>query len=229
VALAEVEPVELERPVEQLEALRRARQRAGPLVLARDRTLPVLDALESLLPGGMRRGSTVALDGGPGATTLGLSLAVAASAAGSWTAVVGAPWLGWAQALELGLAPERVLAVDPPRERWATVVGALVDAVDLVLVAASRPNPADVRRLVARARERGAVLVALPRTEWSGADVRLSVGSSRWVGPESLGAGRLVARRVEVSARGRGAAARERRASLWLPDTDGRCRLAGGP
>jgi hypothetical protein len=224
VALAEVAgPLGLTAEVaEQLEVLRRARQRTTPSVLAGERALPVLDALATLLPDGLRRGSTVAVGGGPGATTLALSLAVASSIAGSWTGVVGAPWLGWAQALELGLAAERVLAVDPPRERWATTVAALVDAVDVVLVAASRPNGSDVRRLVARARERGAVLVALPRTEWPGADVRLTVGASSWRGPEAHGAGRLLARTVEVTATGRGAAARERRATLWLPNPDGR-------
>jgi hypothetical protein len=228
VALAEVaEPLDGEWRAQQLEALRRARERVDPLVLARDRTLPVVEALAPVLPDGLRRGSSVAVEAGPGATTLALTLAVAASAAGSWTAVVGAPWLGWEQALELGLAPERVVAVDPPRERWAATVAALVDAIDVVLVAASRPNPTDVRRLVARARERGAVLVALPRTEWPGADVRLAVASATWVGPEPLGAGRLVARRAEVAARGRGAGARERRATLWLPAPDGRCAPGG--
>jgi hypothetical protein len=223
VALAEVaEPTGFAEQARQLEALRRARQQSTPLVLARDRALPVLDALAPLLPDGLRRGSALAVTGGPGATTLALSTAVAASAAGSWTAVVGAPWLGLEAAIEVGLAPERLLVVDPPRERWATTVAALVDAIDLVLVAASRPNAADVRRLVARARERGAVLIALPRTDWPGADVRLSVGASSWTGPETSGAGRLLARRAEVGARGRGAAAHERRATLWLPDPDGR-------
>jgi len=222
VALAELGGPLLEQQAGQLEALRRARQHSTPLVLAGERALPVLDALASLLPDGLRRGSSLAVEGGPGATTLALVLAVAASGAGSWVAVVGAPWLGLEAAIELGLAPERLLLVDPPRERWTTTVAALVDAVDLVLVAASRPNPADVRRLVARARERGAVLVALPRTSWPGADVRLSVTSATWVGPETFGAGRLLARRADVVARGRGAASRERRATLWLPDDDGR-------
>jgi hypothetical protein len=218
VALAELaEPL-----TRQLEALGRARQRSTPTVLARERTLPVLDALVPLLPDGLRRGTALAVDGGPGATTLALSLAASASAAGSWTAVVGAPWLGLEAALEVGVAPERLLLVDPPREQWAVTVAALVDAIDLVLVSAARPSPGDVRRLVARARERDAVLVALPRTEWPGAEVRLSVVDVEWHGPCEHGAGRLLARRADVVARGRGAAARERRASLWLPDAAGR-------
>lgn len=184
-----------------------------PVTLARDQGLPVLDALTPLLPEGLRRGSVVAT----GSTALALALAAAASAEGSWTAVVGAPSLGFAAALELGIAPERLLAVDPPGEHWATAVAALVDAVDLVLVSASRVAPGEARRLVARARERGAVLLALPGTPWPGADVRLDVRSSEWVLD-----GHLAARRAEVVATGRGAAARERRVTLWLPDHEGR-------
>ena len=85
-ALAEVAGP-LEEVALQLE-LRRARQRSTPLVLARDRTLPVVEALAPLLPDGLRRGSAVAVDGGPGATTLALSLAVAATVAGSWTCLL---------------------------------------------------------------------------------------------------------------------------------------------
>lgn len=217
-----VEDAAVDRAELAREALARARQRTAPVVLARDRALPVLGALQPLLPDGLRRGSTVAVEGGPGATTLALTLAVAASAAGSWLAVVGAPALGLQAAAELGVAPERLLVVpEPPRESWATVVAALVDAVDLVLVAARRVAPGEVRRLTARAREREAVLVTLPRSTWAGPDVRLTVGRSCWEGPATGGAGRLVARRVEVVADGRGAAARERRARLWLPGPDG--------
>src|SRR5947209_12330154 len=147
-----------------------------PVTLARDQALPVLDPLIPLLPDGLRRGSVVAAD----STTLALALAAAASAEGSWTAVVGSPSLGLAAALEIGIAPERLLVVDPPRDHWSTAVAALLDAVDLVLVAASRIAPGDARRLVARARERGAVLVALPGTPWPGVDVRLSVRRSEW-------------------------------------------------
>src|SRR5690349_10793808 len=95
------------------------RQRTAPVVLAHERGLPVVDALEPLLPGGLRRGAVHAIDRGPGATTLALAMAVAASAAGSWTAVVGAPSLGLLAAIELGVAPERLLVVpEPPRESW---------------------------------------------------------------------------------------------------------------
>ena len=203
------------------------RQRTAPVVLAHERGLPVLDPLEPLLPDGLRRGAVHAVDGGPGATTLALALTVAASAAGSWTAVVGAPSLGLLAALELGMAPERLLIVpEPPRESWATAVATLVDAVDLVVLRSARVAPGEARRLVARVREREAVLLALPGTPWPGSDVRLTVERSTWTGPCELGAGRLVARRAEVVTGGRGAAARVRRAELWLPGPDGTVSLA---
>ncbi|MGD9797431.1 MAG: hypothetical protein AB7V15_04880, partial [Acidimicrobiia bacterium] len=200
------------------------------------RALPVLPALAGLLPDGLRRGSTVVVEPGPGATTLAVALVAAASADGSWVAAVGVPSLGLAGAVELGMAPERLLLVDldldldldsssrvePHGGRGrspvtaATVVAALVDAVDVVVLGA-RVSPAEARRLAARAREQGAVVVALPG-RWPGvADLRVRVGGATWELPHR----RLVARRVEVTVAGRGAAARPRRCPLWLPAPDG--------
>ena len=212
--------------------LARAAERARPVALARTRTLPVLEPLTGLLAeGGLRRGSTVALEGGPGATALGLALGAAASAAGSWLGFVGLPSLGFEAAAELGVVLARVVVVDPSagRSRWPTVVATLLEAVDLVYVAVpGRVAGGDARRLVARARERGSVLVRLPGHDGPGspawpvpADVRFTVAGAEWAGPAGGGAGRLEARRVEVVAGGRGAATRERRATLWLPGPDG--------
>lgn len=223
-ALAEaVGSAAVDQAIAAREALAAARQRTTPVVLARDRVLPVVDALGPLLPNGLRRGSVVAVEGGVGATSLAVTLAVATSAEGSWVAVVGVPWLGLEAIAELGVAQERLLVIpEVPRESWAAVLAVLVDAVDVVLMAAPRITSGEVRRLTARAREREAVLVAMPRTSWPGAEVRLSVGRSWWRGPTGDGAGRLVARKAEVVCGGRGAAARERRTTLWLPGPDGR-------
>src|SRR5262245_5859995 len=95
-----------------------------------ERTLPVLPELRALLPaGGLRRGSTVAVAAGHpvplgavpaggltsfGATTVLLALLAAASAAGSWCAVVGLPALGLAAAAELGVALDRLALVPEP-------------------------------------------------------------------------------------------------------------------
>ena len=74
------------------------------------------------------------------------------------------------------------------------------------------------RRLSARARHRGAVLLAFGA--WPGADVELACRREAWTGPEG-GYGHLRERRVLVRARGRGAAARPVSAELCLPATGG--------
>ena len=146
-----------------VEGLRRSGEWARPVALAREQLLPVLTPLAPLFPeGGLRRGSTIFVEG-PGATSLALALGAATSAAGSWVAAVGLPSLGMLAAAELGVALERVVVVaTPPAEAWATVVAALLDAVDLVWAGLpSRVGAGDARRLAARARERGSVLMAL--------------------------------------------------------------------
>lgn len=201
-----------------LEALRRAAERVAPVTLAGERSLPVLDALAPLLPGGLRRGVTATVDAGPGSTALALALGAGASQAGSWAAAVGLPSLGWQAAAELGIAPERLLVVaSPPRESVATVVAALLDGVDVVYLHAGSVGAPDARRLVARAREREVVLVPVGARWPLPADVRLSVAQPEWHWD-----GRLVARRVRVTVSGKGVYARERHASLWLPDESGR-------
>ena len=202
-------------------------ERVRPVALHGEQLLTVLPALRPLLPDeGLRRGTTVAV-GGPGATTsLGLALAAGASQAGSWVAGVGLTSLGLVAAAELGLVLERLaLVAAPPPTAWATVVAALVDAFDVVLlgpVTAGRAG--DARRLAARARERGAVLVGLGPLGALTADVRLGVTTVSWEGT-GQGHGHLRARRVEVEASGRGRASRVRRATLWLPDGEGQVRL----
>jgi hypothetical protein len=201
-------------------------ERVQPLAMAGERLLPVLPPLEPLLPaGGLRRGSVVAV---AGSTSLALALLAAASAQGSWCAAVGLPALGLAAAAELGVVLDRFpLVASPGRDSgpggWAWVVAALLDACDVVL---ARPpaalRAADARRLTARVRERGAVLVVAGA--WvEPAEVRLTLASATWEGL-GQGHGRLRGRRVEVVTGGRGAAGRERRVPLWLPHPDGGVR-----
>ena len=186
--------------------------RARPVTLAGEQLLPVLPELEELLVGGgLRRGPSVAV---ANSTTLALRLLAGPSQAGSWCAAVGLPSLGLAAAAEAGLALERLALVPDPGEpkQWGTIVAALLDALDVVLVRPpTRVRIADARRLAARARERGSVLVVIGR--WEGADVRLSVTGQDWDGI-GQGHGHLQSRRLHVAATGRGAAARERRALI---------------
>ena len=156
---------------------------------------------------------------------LALALVAGASAAGSWVAAVGLPDLGIVAAAETGIALERLALVPSPGARaWPTVVAAFLDAVDVVLVRSPPRLPAaQARRLAARARERGAVLV--PLGPWSEpADLRLAVTASDWLGL-GQGHGHLRARKAEVTIAGRGAATRERRFLLWLPSPDGTITL----
>jgi hypothetical protein len=202
-------------------------ERLRPVTLARERGLALLPALEPVVPGGvLRRGSVVGVSSPPGqgggATSLALALAAGPSAAGSWVAAVGFPSLGLAAAAELGVAFERLVVVAPPDPgSWATVVAALVDGFDVVLVRAGRSlRPGDARRLVARARERGTVLVPVGEWRADAPDVSLVVTSSRWEGLGD-GHGHLRARRVTIEVGGRREAARQRTVELWLPDGGG--------
>jgi hypothetical protein len=185
------------------------------------RILPVVPELSGLLPGrGLRRGSIVAVATGrsapaSGGTSLLLALLSAASRAGSWCAVVGVPGLGALAAAESGIALDRLALVPNPGPEWPTVVAALIDGVDVVVAAVPGPVSASISsRLVARARQRGSVLV--PFGQWSGADVTLQVMNGRWDGL-GAGHGRLRRRTVTITARGRGAATRPREITLWMP------------
>jgi hypothetical protein len=200
-------------------------ERIRPVALAREHLLPVAAPFEPLLPlAGLRRGSTVSITaaGVGGGTSLALSLVAEASRAGSWMAAVGLPSLGLVAAEEAGVALERlVMVAAPERSAWGSVVAALVDGFDLLLLHTGRTGvrQVDARKLVARARERGTVLVQLG-PGWEGeADLALRIVEARWEGLDD-GYGHLLARRVTLEVTGRGAAARPRRSELWLPSRD---------
>ncbi len=217
--------------------LRLVADRVAPLALAHQRTLPLLPAVSDLFVGGsLQRGLTVAVNG-IGATSMALVLAAGPSQAGSWTALVGTEELGLAAVAEAGIALERLLVVGPvDASTNAGVVAALIGAVDVVLVGSGlRFRPADLRRLSARLRESGSVLIQIgsSRIESSkigssqiesskgpGVDVGVRVMTSQWsgLGP---GHGLLRSRKVEVQTQGRGAATRARAVSLLLPGPNG--------
>jgi hypothetical protein len=213
-----------------LAVLRQLGDRVRPLSDAAERVLPVPEAFVALLPhGGLQRGTTVATTGSA-ATSLALALAGPATRAGSWCAVVGLAHLGLLAAAELGVDLERtVLVAAPEPAAWPSVVAALLDAFEVVLVQPSAPlTPTVQRRLAARTRDRGAVLVVVGEAAAARGqepDLVVGAGRSSWEGL-GVGHGRLRARRVEVEVRGRRGAARPRRATLWLPGPDGQVAVA---
>ena len=182
----------------------------APLVLARDRAIVVPGPLGFAVPA-VQRGTVVAVGGaiGSGATSTVLGLAAAATAAGEWAAMVdGSGSLGGLAAAAAGVDLARLAVVrDVPRDRWATVVAALLDGVSVVIAELPRGlRLGDARRLVARTRERAAVLVTLApeaRAWPAEASWRLDARGGVWSG---LGAGDgVLAERAtawEVSGRG---------------------------
>ena len=194
-------PVMVSQPMEQVEPASAERQ------------LPVAPPLKALLPsGGLDRGSTVVVSG---SMSLTLALLAEASRAGSWVAVVGLPGVGVLAAHQLGLCLDRVVLVPAPGPDGPTVVAALLDGVDVVVVGPEVAlGPTDRRRLSARARERSSVL--LPTTPWPGAQVVLTAESSRWQGL-GRGWGRLSSRQLTVHRAGRGTAAITQRCEVALP------------
>jgi hypothetical protein len=195
---------------------------AAPLLPAAERVVEVPEALAGLLPDrGLRRGSTVTVGTAPAGTALALALLSTASGTGAWCAAVALPELGLVAAGQAGVRLDRLALVPHPGEQWAVVTAALLDGVELLLARPpARLRPADARRLVARTRERDAVLVVMGHDRWpEPADVRLTVVSAVWTGL-GRGHGSLQTREVEVAVTGRRAAARERRGRLLLPGPD---------
>ncbi|MFC4616970.1 hypothetical protein ACFO3K_19750 [Cellulomonas algicola] len=182
-------------------------------VLAAERPpLPVPDRLAPLLPDGLRRGATTAV---VGSTSLVLAMLAHACAGGAWAAVVGQPTVGLLAAAEAGVALERLALVPRPGQDAATVVAALVDGIDVVLVGPDTVlTDTDRRRLSARARDRGAVL--LSSVAWPGASTVLTVEAGRWWGV-GAGDGRLRTHELRVTRSGRGGSAVPLSVDVTLP------------
>jgi hypothetical protein len=190
-----------------------------------DRVVDVAAPLRELLPGrGLRRGSTVAV---VGATSLLIALLAGASQVGSWCAVVGLPTMGAVAAAELGCDLDRIAFVPHPGPDWPEVVAALLDGCDLVVAyPPAAVAPAIVRRLSARARQRGSVLVPVG-SSWPGAELTLEAAGGTWYGL-GRGRGRLRCRKLTVIVRGRRAAGRARQVQMWLPALTGPLPMIAG-
>jgi hypothetical protein len=198
----------------------------APTTLARQRTLPVADPLQPLLPeGGLARGRTVACRG-VAATSLAAALAAEATVAGAWLAVVDVPWLGVEAVAELGVPLERLVRVDPGDTAgsfgtaWADLVAAVLDGFELVVTRIPRRvSAATLRQVLARVQARESVLVAVGDPGPLVPDISMEASTPVWEGVAS-GSGHLRGRRVTVAAAGR-RIPRPRHAELWLPGPGG--------
>jgi hypothetical protein len=175
--------------------------------------LVVPTALAHLLPeGALHRGGTLVVTG---STSLVLALVARASREGSWVAVVGLPGVGVLAAQQAGVDLDRLALVPCPGPDAPTVLAALIDGVDLVIVGGEVAlMDSDRRRLMARARERGAVLLSTAR--WPGAHLVLAAEPAGWTGL-GAGYGHLRSHRLIVTRGGRGSAGRPWRAEVVLP------------
>ncbi len=206
-----------------LAVLRKAEQQTGAvpvappardssMQLAQRPALRVPQQLRSLLPGGLKRGSVVQVTG---STALMLEMLAAASTEELWTAIVGQPHLGILAAAEAGVELQRLILVPNPGPDAVLALSALLDGVDILIVG---PNavllPSDRRRLTARARERGTVIIAT--ATWPGTQVELNVTGVRWRGLD-MGTGRLQSRELRVERTGRGSAAQRTHVDVVLP------------
>jgi hypothetical protein len=203
---------------------------AGPLVMAHERLLPIAPGLAPLFgveaagadaPLGLMRGHTV-MCGGPAAMSCALAIAAAPSRAGSWVAVVGESRLGPLAAAEAGIVLERTVFIDDPqRGDPASVLSALIDGIDVLLVPSSllsALSPSLVRRAQSRAQSRGAILLVAGHTAAVVADLHLTTRVHAWEGLGE-GFGHLRRRRIGVELdRRRG---RPTRGDVWMPGAPG--------
>ena len=164
--------------------------------------LPLTESLRPLLPRGLRRGHVVAVEG---STSLLLALAGEASREGAWTAMVGMPSVGVLAAAGRGIDLARLALIPQPGVQAPAVLGACIDGVDIIVIGRGLAlSEADRRRLAARARERGCIL--LVQGGWPAAHEVLTVERSRWTGL-GAGEGRLRHREITVAVTGRSAGA----------------------
>lgn len=173
-------------------------------------TLPLASTLSDALPTGLRRGQVVAVQG---STSLVLALVAEASREGSWTAMIGMPQVGVVAAARRGIELARLALIPHPGAQAAAVAGACVDGMEVVVLGPRLAlGDADRRRLAARARERGSVIISAG--PWSGAHATLTVVESSWRGL-GAGDGRLRERQMTIAASSR-AGGQVRRVLLTL-------------
>ena len=214
--------------------------------LARDRVLPVARPLESLFPdGGLLRGRVVSCRGAA-ATTIACSSIAAAMAGGAWAAVVDLPTFGADAAAELGVPLERLVRIDTSAVSrvsrspsaaladWVDVMGAAIDGFDLVVATVPSVHgerqvargdtawqPAAVRKLAARIRQRGAVVVTVGDAGVLAVDQVLHAVRTVWDGLGD-GHGHLCHRSVEIEASGRRLPGARRATIEFVAPTTGR-------
>jgi hypothetical protein len=144
--------------------------------------LPVGSALSALFPtGGLERGHIYGCRGDASLSVL-YTLIARATQMGSWVATVNLYSLGLMSAREHGVALQRLLCVDAGTQAttWTPVVGACVDGLDLVVVHAPQCSLHDARRIEARLKAHGSVLIIVGDPGVFSPTVVLSSHTTQW-------------------------------------------------
>jgi hypothetical protein len=123
----------------------------------------------------------------------------------------------------MGIDLSRLVLIPEPGSRWLTVTATVAEVLPVVAVRPSgRAADAEVSRLAARLRDRGAVLIV--QGPWPQAEAVLEVDDPAWTGL-GRGHGYLEGRAVTVTSSSR-RWPRPRRQRLLLPDASGGIRMA---
>lgn len=223
-------------------------ERVRPVILARERTIPVAAPFDQLLPDeGLVRGRVISCRG-LADTSLAFGLIREALVGGAWAAVVDVATFGADAASEFGIPLERIVRVESgsaEAERsagvgsagvgsaasWIDVMGAAVDGFDVVVTRVPAElrgdrRPPAVRKLATRVQQKGAIVVVLGETGALRSDLVFSTQRTEWGGVSS-GAGHLRSRIIDVVAGGR-RLPMSRTVSLFADAVSGRvdCSLA---
>ena len=181
--------------------------------------------------GGLTRGQVLDCSG-PAAITVAMALAAMRTRRGGWLAVMEHPErfrIGLAAMAESGVVLERTVLVTPSRVRppapeFAEAIAALVEGFEIVLIPGCWVLPVSaVRRLQARLRTRGGVVICVDGAEPWRVDLRLHTrvlerdDTGGW--QDLARSGRLVRRRLRVEVSGR-RLGRARGVDMWLPGSE---------
>jgi len=196
-------------------ALRELAEKIRPVTWAQENRFTVEGQLGELLGGGVQAGSVLCCEG-TGSSSLALSLATQLAGDERWTAIVGLEEISPAAAIDMGLSPLRTAYVQATT-RPADVVAALLGLVDVVVLDARLDlRSTQIRRLQARLREKGSVLIVLQPdifrsagalttrsslANWS-ADISFQTSGWQWEGI-GKGHGYLQVRRARLQSSGR--------------------------
>jgi hypothetical protein len=200
------------------EVLAQLGQRVKPIVLARERTMPLVGVMTPLFPEGeLVRGRVISC---AGAASMSIASAVVREAlvAGAWMALIDVNTFGADAAAEFGIPLERVVRIESGSEsepdlgfdssrRWIEVMGAAVDGFDIVVTCVPASlrgdhRPSAVRKLTSRLVQRGAVVVTIGEAGALACDVELTTERTLWEGLGD-GVGHLRRRRIDIVAGGR--------------------------